>query len=102
MSEKEKNKYIISNNSNISGILINLEEFYLFDNKGIINKIILAQNEEGIIIESNKYFIFFNLTDILSIIPINFKCVLDLYNFFLNLFKEKKIVIKNIIIKNSI
>ena len=99
MSEKEKNKYIISNNSNISGILINLEEFYLLDNKGIINKIILAQNEEGIIIESNKYFIFFNLTDILSIIPINFKCVLDLYNFFLNLFKEKKIVIKNIIIK---
>jgi len=102
MSEKGINKYNINNNSNIIGKLINYEEFYLIDNNNIIHKIILAQKEDRIIIQSNKYYASFNLTDILTLIPIHFICLKDFYNFFINIFKEKKIVINKIIINVEI
>ena len=102
MSNKEANNYIIEKNTNISGKLINYEEFYLLDDNKIIYKIILAQKESGIIIKSNKYYISFNLTDILSIIPINFETIFDIYKFFLDLFKQNKVSIKNIKIEIEI
>ena len=101
MSDKEKGDYIIGKSMGISGKLINYEEFYLLDDNKIIYKIILAQKESGIIIKSNKYYISFNLTDILSTIPINFNTIFDLYNFFLDLFKQSKVSIKNILIEKE-
>ena len=101
MSDKEKGDYIIGKSMGISGKLINNEEFYLLDDNKIIYKIILAQKESGIIIKSNKYYISFNLTDILSTIPINFNTIFDLYNFFLDLFKQSKVSIKNILIEKE-
>ena len=64
MSNIEVDEYILKDNPNISGKLINISEFYLIDNNNIINKILLIKREDGISIESNKYFISFNLTDI--------------------------------------
>ena len=101
MSDKEKGDYIIGKSMGISGKLTNYEEFYLLDDNKIIYKIILAQKESGIIIKSNKYYISFNLTDILSTIPINFNTIFDLYNFFLDLFKQSKVSIKNILIEKE-
>lgn len=102
MSNIEVDEYILKDNPNISGKLINISEFYLIDNNNIINKILLIKREDGISIESNKYFISFNLTDISSIIKSNFKDINDIYNYIHNLFNEKLISIKNIVSYNEI
>ena len=98
MSEVKTNNYLLSNNPNISGKLIEYDEFYLTHENNTIYKLILAQKEEGIIIQSKKYLTSFNLTDFLSIIQKDFKHISDLYIFFLYLFKENKVSIKKIII----
>ena len=97
MSQKDVYNLTLSNNANISGKLINYEEFYLIDENKIIHKIILAQKDKGIILKSKQYSVSFNLTDILSIIKLDFKSLFDLYNYFLDLFKKNKIKIINIL-----
>ena len=102
MSKKDSYNYIISNNKNISGKLINYEEFYLLDKNSDVYKIILIQKEEGINIKSKKYSLSFDLTDISFINNSNFKTISDLYNFIHNLFQTNQISIKEILITKEI
>ena len=93
MSEKKKNNnYILSNNK----LILNSEEFFLSYNDNTIYKIIIIQKGEEINIFSNEYFISYNLTDILSLFEYDFKNISKVYYFFLDLFKERQISIKNI------
>ena len=96
MSKEVSNNYIISEKNNISGILLNYEEFYLSDKNNLIYKIILIQKKAGIIIKSKKYSISFDLIDIKSKVNHEFNNNQELYNFILDLFSKNKISIKDI------
>ena len=76
------------------------QEFFLMNNNSI-NKIIICQTNQEIIIKSNNYEVKLNQHNIENLMQTKFESIEKVYNFFLNLFQLNSIMIKEIIINKS-
>ena len=76
------------------------QEFFLMNNNSI-NKIIICQTNQEIIIKSNNYEVKLNQHNIENLMQTKFESIEKIYNFFLNLFQLNSIMIKEIIINKS-
>ena len=83
-----------------NGDIFEYQEYFIFYNNSIVKFIICKTNQE-ILIKSNKYEVKFNHQDIGNLTNIKFDTIEKEYNYFLNLFQQNSILIKEIIINKS-
>ena len=93
--------YTLQHNPKVNGKILDYQEFYLIF-KSKIFKIIIGKKEDGLIIKSKSYIISFNSNDISSSINYKFVSIDETYEFIINLFKENKVVIKNVLINKEL
>ena len=94
-----KNSYF-DNNKLYEKIYKN-EEFYLIKEKKVY-KIAIINRKDDIMIKCSKYEINLNNNDLSILIGIQFNKIEDIYDFIINIFKQKKVIIKDSLNNKSI
>ena len=96
MDKNTTHFYILSDNDEVNGELLEYQEFYLL-NENKIFKVIIGQKVDGIIIKSINYVMSFKANDLSSLIDCELKSTKEAYNYIIDIFKKDKVTIGNII-----
>jgi len=96
MDKNTTHFYILSDNDEVNGELLEYQEFYLL-NENKIFKVIIGQKVDGIIIKSINYVMSFKANDLSSLIDCELKSTKEAYNYIIDIFKKDKVTMGNII-----
>ena len=90
-----------NNENNIFDNLFDYEEYYLIKEK-VGYKFIIAKQSNDIIIKCKNYELTLNNYDLTLLTKSILNTIDDAYLFIINLFEEKKVIIKDIVINKTI
>ena len=100
MDKNTTHFYILSDNDEVNGELLEYQEFYLL-NENKIFKVIIGQKVDGIIIKSINYVMSFKASDLSSLIDCELKSTEEAYSYIIDIFKKDKVTIGSIIPNES-